>query len=79
VTAKYVAARNASGRPTLMHRIGEQFNTTICGYDMAGWSRVFFNESIDILLCKRCKRFEQAKAGLGNLGKVYRLNSKKVG
>jgi hypothetical protein len=53
---RFVAARNSSGRPTLMHRVGPDLAVTACGYSMAGWSRVYFAEALEILLCLRCKR-----------------------
>lgn len=55
----FVAARNLSGRPTLMHRVeyGGTGQYTLCGYDMSSWSRAFFAKPVDILLCLRCKKF----------------------
>jgi hypothetical protein len=59
MTPNFVAARNAGGRPTLMHRVqvGRNKSHTLCGTSMIGWTRVYFEEPIEILLCLRCKKY----------------------
>lgn len=56
MAANFMAARNFSGRPTLMHKVSKNdVNKTLCGYDMSDWSRAYFLKPVDLLLCKRCK------------------------
>ena len=53
----YVVARNAKGRPMLMHEVkGPRTYTTTCGLDVSPWSRAYFSESIPTILCLKCKR-----------------------
>ena len=64
-TESYVSARNSAGRPTLMHRVtGKNFTHSLCGVDMRSWTRVFFQEPIEILLCLRCKKFATLVDGM---------------
>jgi len=49
----YVIARNASGRPTVQHRLNDRDNTrTGCGYDMSPWSRAYMNVKYKAVFCK---------------------------
>lgn len=52
---QFVMARNAKGRPTLMHKVGRSRGITLCGLDIRAWSRVWMNDYIEVLMCKRCK------------------------
>ena len=67
---RYVAARNISGRPTLMHRVGAYPEVTACGYTMTGWLRVYFARPLDILLCLRCKRIGVRQPRLRVVGRA---------
>lgn len=56
----YVIARNAWGRPTVVHKaLPANLDLSGCGTPMTGWSRVYFRKTsstgpiINILLCKR--------------------------
>ncbi len=52
---RYVIARTASKKPTLMHQINPQdTNMTVCGWDMSAWSLVYFEKAFDVLMCRRC-------------------------
>lgn len=53
--ANYVIARNASKRPTLMHKVGSTSAKTVCGRDMRRWSRSFSIRPIEVMLCRTCK------------------------
>lgn len=52
---RFVMARNYKGRPTLMHAVARRGHT-LCGQNMTGWSRNWFDQPILGLLCKRCRR-----------------------
>lgn len=54
--ASYIICRNRNKRPTLMHRIGVHYNTTLCGLDATFWSISWHVKPIEIMLCQRCKR-----------------------
>jgi hypothetical protein len=50
----YVIARNASGRPTLQHKLVDgQASMTCCGTDTSEWSRAFQSKRIEEILCRR--------------------------
>lgn len=52
----FVVARSASGRATLMHRIGNvELMVTACGLDINVWSRAYLSEKIPQIMCKRCE------------------------
>jgi len=52
----YVISRNRHKRPTLMHKVDAQNKVmTLCGVSMREWSRHYMAQSIDELLCMRCK------------------------
>lgn len=53
----YVVARNAKGRPMLMHEVrGKRTYITTCGLDISPWSRAYFHEPITTILCLKCMR-----------------------
>lgn len=50
----YVIARNASGRPTLQHKLMPgAASLTACGTPIESWSRAYQSEPIHEVLCKR--------------------------
>jgi hypothetical protein len=50
----YCVARNASGRPTVQHKLPEGVaSITCCGVEITGWSRAYMNFRIEELLCRR--------------------------
>lgn len=49
----YILARTASGRPSLMHKLGTA-NRTLCGLDITLWSRAYLATPISQILCKKC-------------------------
>jgi hypothetical protein len=52
---KFVIARTARDRPSLMHKLSEEYEyLTSCGVDVTGWSRAYLAEPIPEVLCKRC-------------------------
>lgn len=53
--ASYVIARNASKRPTLMHKVSRSTARTVCGRDISRWSRSFHSRPIEVMLCLSCK------------------------
>lgn len=54
--AKFVVARTARKRPTLMHALNpERPGYTLCGVDIAAWSRAYFDAPIPQIECLRCK------------------------
>lgn len=51
----WAIARNAGGRPMLQHAVTSTSDAyTVCGYLMAGWSRIYTGGPLPILACKRC-------------------------
>lgn len=51
----FVMARTAAKRPTLQHILhDDSFTLTLCGVTARGWSRVYMDDPIPILLCRRC-------------------------
>lgn len=57
--ARYVVARNHSGRPTLCHRVSTaSASLTGCGADIRGWSRAYSAEPIEVIYCRRCAKTE---------------------
>lgn len=58
----YVIARNASGRPTLMHQVvygefkGDITTFTKCGHDFHRWSRAYLDYPIAQIMCKNCQK-----------------------
>lgn len=55
MATRYVLARNAAGRPTLQHRVGDELDWTYCGVYIGNWSRLWSDTVIDLLYCRRCK------------------------
>lgn len=54
---RYVVARNATGRPTLCHRVSaHSASQTACGTDVRTWSRAYSPEPIEVLYCRRCAK-----------------------
>jgi hypothetical protein len=51
----YIISRNIKKRPTLMHKVTTG-GVTACGVDTRGWSKSWFKQPIDALLCMRCKK-----------------------
>lgn len=55
ILGKFLIARTAGGRPTLMHRVSlDDPGYTACGWPLAGWSCAFQAVLIRQLLCRRC-------------------------
>jgi hypothetical protein len=51
----WALARNAYGRPMLQHAVTSTADAyTVCGYLMAGWSRIYTGGPLSILAGKRC-------------------------
>jgi hypothetical protein len=59
----YVIARNAGGRPTLMHGLANDNRHTLCGIDLheSRWSVSYLKVAIQVMLCYRCKAYEGSK------------------
>ena len=67
----YVIARNAGKRPTLQHAItARNYSTAACGVSMTGWSRVYSDTPIEVLLCLRCARITHYVIGARRLRSV---------
>lgn len=53
----YIIARTVSKRPTLQHILHDDSVTyTLCGLSACMWSRVYMEEEIAIMLCRRCQK-----------------------
>jgi hypothetical protein len=51
----YVVARNASGRPTLQHKLLDGGTAlTLCGRNVSAWSCAYMHKKIDAIICRRC-------------------------
>lgn len=55
---RYIIARTPSKRPTLQHILGRN-GFTLCGLDVAQWSRAYQRHAIAEILCLRCKARER--------------------
>lgn len=54
--ATWVVARTARKRPTLMHMLDpDRAGYTVCGVEVSGWSRAYFDAPIPQIECLRCK------------------------
>lgn len=53
---RWIVARSASKRPTLMHML-VSFDRTACGLDIRGWSRAYLEVPIPQIVCLHCKKF----------------------
>jgi len=54
--ATWVVARTARKRPTLMHLLDpNRPGLTVCGVDVSGWSRAYFEMPIPQIECLNCK------------------------
>lgn len=61
---KYVIARTASHRPSLMHRVEpSDLSQTLCGLDMTGWSREYLAAPLDTMVCWRCEPARNPRKG----------------
>ena len=56
----FIMARTATKRPTLQHILhDDSFTLTLCGISALSWSRVYQDEEIPILICRRCRKINQ--------------------
>lgn len=53
----WVIARTATGRPTLMHQLEEDYgDRSSCGLDVTQWSRAYKAEPIKEIACIKCAK-----------------------
>lgn len=56
MATSFIISRNATGRPTLMHKIELPGYWTICGINTQGWSKAYMPHAITAMLCRKCGR-----------------------
>lgn len=53
----WALARTGTRRPSLMHKLRDDaIHLTLCGLDMSGWSRAYFETPIPQVECLRCRK-----------------------
>lgn len=56
----YIIARTAARRPSLQHQTFD-FEVTVCGLHIEGWSQHQMAKAIPTLLCQRCNKQIEGK------------------